>query len=334
MLLLTEADIRKLFSMEEALSVVETAFKDYALGNSKMPSKVYLNLPEFSGDFRAMPAYSFQHQIAGVKWVNSHSKNPQKGLPSVMALLILNDPATAVPLAILEGSFLTNMRTGAAGAVAAKYLAKKDASITAFVGSGQQAYYQALALLKIFKLTELRIFDTHAESKKTFSQKIKDSFNISIHDYRSLPSCLEGAHIVVTTTPSHTPLVLENWILPGTHINAIGADAPGKQELDANLVKKSRIVVDDLDQASHSGEINMPLKEHLISSSDIQGTLGDLILGKYSGRQVSSDITLFDSTGLAIQDIAAGAYIYKKAKKMGIGETISFWETPHIANIP
>jgi alanine dehydrogenase len=314
-LLLSSADVIRLYPIEEAVRVIEKAFREYALGKSRMPSKVYLDLPEFNGDFRAMPACVFPSRLAGVKWVNSHPENRKRGLPSVMAMMIVNDVKTALPLAVMDATSLTNIRTGAAGAVAVKHLASKSADTIALIGTGAQARHQILAILSLKrKIREIRYYDPSGESMESFRRFIETTFPNKITAAKDVKSCVEDAGIVITTTPSRKPIVKSEWIRSGTHINAIGADAPGKQELDPKLLKRAAVIVDDIEQASHSGEINVPIQKRQYSVREIRSTIGEVVANRM-GSRLSEETTIFDSTGLAIQDVSSAAYILLKASR-------------------
>ncbi len=318
-LLLSREDVESILTMQMALEVVEHAFKLHGLGKTQMPPKVYLYFDK--GDLRAMPAYLEGH--AGVKWVNSHPFNREKGLPTVMAILIYNDPETGFPLAIMDGTFITNMRTGAAGGIAAKYLARKDSKIIGYIGCGTQARTQFLALIELFDVEEVKCYDINENSAKNFSEFIK-GFDIDVRITNAAEAC--DCDILVTTTPSKKPVVRAEWIKEGTHINAIGADAPGKQEIDGNLLKRAKIVVDDYKQAKHSGEINVPLSQGIITEEDIYASIGEIVSGKKKGRESENEITLFDSTGLAIQDIATASKVYEEAVRRGMGKKFRFFD--------
>jgi len=308
-------EVEKLLPMKEAITVVANAFAGYASGKNKMVEKVYLTLPEFNGDFRAMPACIPQENIAGVKWVNSHPGNAALKKPAVLALMILNQASTGLPLAILDGTHLTAIRTGAAGAVAIKYLARKNSKSAAFVACGTQAYYQFLGLIEVANIEEIYLYDLDRDKLSAFASKIKKKFKKKIHLCNSVKDAVHDADIVIATTPAKSPVILSSYIKKGAHINAMGADAPGKQELDPAILKMSRVFIDDIHQAAHSGEINVPLKNKKFHEKDIEGTLGEVVYTNQFQRK-SDDITIFDSTGLAIQDIEAAFYIYKQAKKI------------------
>ncbi|MEK6568537.1 MAG: alanine dehydrogenase [Candidatus Omnitrophota bacterium] len=322
-LILSRPDIEKLITMPSALRITEQAFKAKALSRIQMPAKIYLRLDKYKGDFRAMPAYIEGMEACGMKWVSVHPQNLKHGLPSVMALIIINDPKTGFPLAVMDGTYITNLRTGAAGGIAAKYLARKNSSRIALVGCGVQAQTQLMALNEIFNIETVFLYDCAKSQIKIFLKKTRYS-GLRISALENIPDCLKNADIVVTTTPSRCPIVKTEWIKKGTHINAIGADAPGKEELEAGILKKAKVVVDDITQAEHSGEINVPIAKKTITRKNIHADLGDIIAGKKQGRATREEITVFDSTGLAILDVAIADYVYRQAKKEGVGKRVKF----------
>jgi len=275
---------------------IEKVFAEHGRGNVQMPPKVYINLD--NGDFRTMPAYVPALGMAGVKIVNVHPGNPGAGLPTVMALTIILEVKTGLPVAILNATGLTDMRTGAAGAVACKYLSPKKQVRLGLIGSGRQAQAQLEAISRVLEIDEVRVWSRDEGNARAFCMR-NPGF-----ECRSLP--IEKAcdcDVIVTTTPSRAPVVMDDWIHEGTHINAIGADAHGKQELDPRILKRAKIFVDDPVQAVHSGEINVPITRGLLTLGEIAGTLGDVVL-KRNGRERPGQVTVFDSTGLAIQDLA------------------------------
>jgi alanine dehydrogenase len=318
-LLINQSEIEELLSIKDVLKAVEKAFKLKAQGKTIMPAKIYLELPEYQGDFRAMPAYI--DGSAGMKWVSVYPNNRQYNLPAVMALIILCDPDNSYPLAIMDGTFITSLRTGATGGIAVKYLARRDSSVIGMVGAGRQAETQLLAISEVLPgIKEVKVFDLYEEASRRYAEKLGAKLNIKISPVKTVAAAAE-ADIVVTTTPSRKPVVKKQYIRPGTHINAIGADAPGKQELEADLLKSAKIVVDDFEQACHSGEINVPLSKGQLKAEDIHSTLGEVVAGMKKGRENDEEITIFDSTGLAIQDIICAKLVYEKARK---GKTLDF----------
>jgi alanine dehydrogenase len=305
-LLLGGSDVLGLLGMPAIIEAIEKAFRDLEKGRAQMPPKAYLFLEQ--GDFRAMPA-ALPGAI-GVKWVNVHPQNRYRGLPTVMAILIYNDPDTGYPLAIMDATHITAYRTGATAAIASKHLARPDSDIMGIVGAGRQAYTQIMAHARLFDFKAIRVFDVSDAAV----EKLAGSFP----EYPVKASALEEAaasDIVCTLTPSRSPYLRKEWIMPGTHINAIGADAEGKEELEPAILKGAVIVVDDLRQAGMAGEINVPVSKGLLSVDEVWGTLGEVIAGRKPGREDRNTITVFDSTGVAIEDIAVAKYVYEKAKQ-------------------
>jgi alanine dehydrogenase len=312
-LVIVKHEVEQLLDINEALEAVEEAFKLKAQGKTIMPAKIYLNAPEYQGDYRAMPAYI--NGIAGLKWVSTYPNNRQRNLPNVMATIILCDPDTGYPIAIMDGTYITAMRTGVAGGIAAKYLARKNSSVVGMIGAGRQAETQLMATAAVLpKISKVKVFDQYKEIATRYATKMSAKLNVNIHSVETISEVGES-DVLVTTTPSRKPVVEKKHIKPGTHINAIGADAKGKQELDPDLLTSAKIIVDDIEQACHSGEINVPLSNNQISVDDIYGTLGEVITSSKKGRENDEEITIFDSTGLAIQDMICAQLVYEKAIK-------------------
>lgn len=297
-------DTEKFIDLREVNRAIEAAFADHGRGHVQMPPKIYITLPE--GDFRTMPASLPSLSLTGVKVVNVHPGNPARGLPTVMALIIILDIATGMPVAIINATKLTDMRTGAAGAIAAKYLSPKKEIVLGLIGTGRQAEAQYRAISRELEICEIKCWSRNSLHAEKFAREIKD------YTARSVPvekAC--DCDVLVTTTPSREPVVMNEWVHDGTHINAIGADAPGKQELDPLLLRRGQVFVDDIAQAAHSGEINVPLKRGIFTPEEIAGTIGEVVIGM-KRRERPDQITIFDSTGLAIQDLAIAAIAMRK----------------------
>lgn len=324
-LILTDDEVKELISMREVMEKVELAFKEKGLKRIQMPAKIYLFYKKYGGDLRVMPSYLEEMDISAVKIVNSHPENRVKyNLPTVMAVVVLVNPKNGFPLAIMGGNTLTAMRTGAAGGIAAKHLARKDSKIVGMIGAGVQARTQLASLLEVYgKLEEVRVWGLYGTGDE-FAAEIRAKYNnISrILSVKSVEEAVKRADIVVTATPSRQPLVMDTMVSAGMHFNCIGADAPGKEELDPAVLKKAKIVVDDLEQASHGGEINVPLSLGIITKGNIWAEIGEIIAGLKPGRERPDEITIFTSTGLAVQDAVTAKLVYDKAIKEGVGEFI------------
>jgi len=303
-LLLNRDTVKQLLDMGEVIRAVEEAFVDFGRGKAIMPPKAYLPLDK--GDFRAMPAAV--PGAAGMKWVNVHPGNRAQGLPTVMAVLIYSDPLTGYPLAIMDATEITAYRTGATAAIASKYLARRDSRTLGIIGAGGQAVTQILAHACLFNLISIKVYD---KSDETVRRIIGELPGYPLEKHPLEEAC--DADIICTLTPSREPLLKKNFIRPGTHINAVGADAAGKQELEASLLREALVVVDDIRQAGAAGEINVPLSKGSFTVEEIHGTLAEVILGEKQGRTDDKAVTIFDSTGVAIEDIAAARLVYLRA---------------------
>ncbi len=323
-LILTSTEIMQIMDMDLALAAAREAFRAYGEGRVNMPPKAYLTLEK--GDFRAMYGEIFlaRGHVCGLKWVNVHPENPKRGLLTVMAKIVLNDPDTGLEWADMDGTCITNFRTGAAGGVAAEVLSRPDSRRLGVIGAGQQARTQIAAILKVRPIEEVIVCDCALQRARALREEVEALYKIKARLEPTPRETALASDILVTATPSCIPLVQRDWVKPGTHINAIGADAAGKQELDPAILKAAKIVVDYWAQASHSGEINVPLSRGQLTAEDIYGSLGEVVAGKKPGRENPEEITVFDSTGLIIQDLSLGFEVYLRARERGLGEEKEF----------
>jgi len=325
MLILNQEEVKQIIPLSEISKVVgriEVAFSKYGKGEVDMPPKTYLYFTKENGDLRVMPSFSEELGMAGTKIVNVHPNNPKQNLPTVGAVIVLNDAKTGAPVALMDGTYITGMRTGAAGAVASKYLAKKGAKTLGVVGAGRQAVFQIAATAGVFNLSDILVYDVNDKSIEVLSAELA---KVGIKIRKASLEEVSNQDILTTTTPSRSPIVKDSWILPGTHINAVGADAEGKEELEPAILKRAKIIVDDWAQASHSGEINVPVAQKIITKDNVCASLGEVVAGIKKGRETDNDITVFDSTGLALQDLFTAVMVYEEAVKKGIGKDIKIF---------
>jgi len=324
-LLLKQSEIKQLILMDEVIESVETAYSMHANQRVQMPAKKYLFFKKYHGDLRIMPCFVKDIDQAGVKCVNVHPCNPvDHGLPTVMGVIELFDPETGFPISVMDGTWITDMRTGAASAVGTKYLARKDSTSLGIIGAGKQAYTQLMALKEVMDIEDAKVFCRTCSSRENFAKLVNENLDINIKAVETAELAVKDVDVIVTVTPANKPILKTEWISEGTHINAMGADAPGKQELESNLLKKSKVFIDCWEQARHSGEINVPIAEGVCSIDNITANIGDVIIGKNPGRISYEDITIFDSTGLAVQDVITAWKVYEKALERGIGSNINF----------
>ena len=308
---LSEQRVASVFTEAISLKLARQVFALLGNGQARMPSKIYLDLPA-GDDFRAMPAWVGGEGggACGVKWVSVFPGNRKRGLATVGATILLNSARTGELQAVLGGGAITALRTAATGALAAQLLARKGCSTLALVGAGLQARYQLKALLPLYRLKRVRVWGALKGEAERFCATF-DGPKSLLEPAADVQSAVSEADLIVTCTPSRRPLVQARWVRPGTHINAIGADAPGKQELDPRILPCAKVVVDELGQAAHSGEINVPITRGTYSERDVHASLADIVTGRRRGRSGPREITVFDSTGLAVLDIHFARHAYR-----------------------
>jgi alanine dehydrogenase len=317
-LLLGPDDVRAYADLPAVIDAVAEAFAADWRGDTIMPAKAYIDLPEYNGDFRSMPAYvhAGDWDAAAVKWVNVHTDNPtDHDLPTVLGTLIYSDPETAFPLAVMDGTVLTQRRTGAAAAVATDHLAVADADSLGLVGAGVQSYTQLRAIASVRNIERVVIADQDDTRQRAFVETFESAFDVRAGSIAEAAAC----DVLSTITPVESPIVEREWLSEHTHVNAIGADAAGKHEHDGRTLQDAKVVIDDYEQCTHSGEINVPWSEGALDDEDIYGEIGAVVAGDIAGREPDDGLTLFDSTGLAIQDVAAAHVAYEGARGAGEG---------------
>lgn len=309
-LLMSGDEVDREMPMTELIPAIEAAFAAYDRGDAQMPAKSYIDLPAYNGDFRSMPAYleTEDWDAAGIKWVNVHPDNPEQyGLPTVMGTLVYSDPRNAYPLAVMDGTVLTMKRTGAAAAVATNHLAIADATSLGIVGAGVQSYTQLEAISCVRPIETVVVSDIDDEAVADFRDHFADRFDVRAGSIADAAGC----DVLSTVTPVESPLVAREDLGDRTHVNAMGADAVGKHELADEILLDAMLVIDDFEQCTHSGEINVPYADGVLTEADIDAELGAIVTGTTPGRTSEAGITVFDSTGLAIQDVAAAHVVYE-----------------------
>ena len=316
MILLSDRDVERILSMEECIGVVEEAFRNLGLGNAVMPLRTIIPIEEFNGAVLIMPSYIKGLNALATKIVTFYPDNARFKLPIVNAYVIVNNPKTGVVEAVIEANHLTAMRTGAVSGVATKYLARDDAKILAIIGCGVQARTQLWAVATVRGIEKVNVYDVDEGRKEEFAREMRRRLQIEVIPTGSAEEAVREADIVVTATTSSSPVISYEWIKPGTHINAIGAFRPDMREIDSKTILNAKVVVDLKEAAlKEAGDIIIPIQEGLISINHIYAELSDLVLKKKPGRTSNSEITVFKSVGLAIQDSSVASHILNKIMK-------------------
>ncbi|MFW9967474.1 MAG: ornithine cyclodeaminase family protein [Candidatus Thorarchaeota archaeon] len=327
-LILSQDEVQSCLPMGKTIQAVRDAYIAFAKGRVQLPPVVHLDVKQYNGEVDIKSGFVEDFGIIGTKIASGYYDNHKLGLPPGVAVIVLMDLKTSMPIAVMDGTHITAYRTGAAGAVAADVLARKNSKTIGIVGTGTQGRMQVLALKEVFKIDEVRAWDILEDSAENYAREMAEKIGIEVNAFAEVEDVVRGADIIVTVTPSRKALVKKDWISEGVHINAIGADGPGKQELDPHIVAMAdKIVVDSLAQCRKIGEIQHALGQNLITEDDVHAEIGQILIGEKAGRESDKEITLFDSTGLAAQDIAAAHVVYKQARENGLGHVTKLLNT-------
>ncbi|WP_324823875.1 ornithine cyclodeaminase family protein [Sinanaerobacter sp. ZZT-01] len=324
-LLLNLNEVQSLLTIEDTVEAVKAGYMAFNRGVVQMPPVVSLMAHKFNGEMDFKMGYSEQEDIIGIKMAGGYWDNPKKyNLPSGLAMICLFDAANGVPICILDGTLITGYRTAAAGTIGALCLARKDAENIAMIGTGMQARLQVMALSKYFNIKNVRVYGIEGQEKYVEEMQ---SQHPDIHfSATSAQEAVENAEIVITATASHNALVYDQWVKPGTHINAIGCDMEGKQELDPSIFMRAKIVNDSRMECKKRGDTQHPFKAGHITDDNIHAEIGEILLGQKCGRENENEITIFDATGLSVQDINTSLFVYRKAIKNNVGKNIEVFD--------
>lgn len=321
--ILSGDDIRRALPMAEAIEAMRTAFSQLASGAVRMPVRSHIDVPEHDGTALFMPSYAPCFGNIGVKIVNIFGANAKRELPRIQALVCLFDGTTGTPRAILDGTSLTALRTGAASGVATDLLARSSASAVAILGAGVQGRTQLEAMFAIRPIRTVKVYDPLPEVAHAFASEMSTYLNANIEVVSNPRAAIAEADIVCTATASATPVFSDVDIAPSTHINAIGSYKPDVQEIPAETMCRARIVVDHRESAfAETGDLIIPLRQGLIAGADMHGELGEILIGKAVGRTSDDVVTLFKSVGVAIQDLAAAARVLARAEAEQLGTVV------------
>ncbi len=324
-LLLTRQDVESLLTMRATINVVENALRELALGHIVMPPQTTIRLPGQQGVYRVMSAYvGGEMEGLGFQMLASHPDNPQKHqLPTTIGTLLLNDPETGVPLAIMDATFLTAMRNGAASAVATKYLARRQVNEVAIFGTGVQARIQLMGVCAVRNVNGAVVLDPDTRARHHFADQMSKALGIPIEPVEDVCAAVEMADVIVTASRAREPLFKGEWLRPGTHINAAGAHAPDAREVDSETVRRAKVVADLTSVClAEAGDLILPLQEGAIGRDHIHADLGQVVARLKPGREDDDEITLFKSVGLAVQDVATAVHVYNLARWRGVGRMV------------
>lgn len=324
MLVLDGAAVRAALPMAAAIDAIRSAMRAFAAGDVHQPMRTVLQPPQLNGFTFIKPAVVAAERLAfGIKVITFYPGNPQRGLPSISGVVALFDPETGVPIALLDGGVVTEIRTGAASAVATDVLARPDAGDLALIGAGVQARAHLAALATVRPLRRIRVWSRTPESADAFvAWTAGAGYEVEACD--TVAQAVENADLVCTVTSSREPLLDGEWIAPGAHINAVGAFEPDARELHTNVVTNARVVVDSREAAASAGDLLIPTAEGALPRHSDFAELGELLTGARRARATPEEITVFESQGLAIQDVAAAAHVVAAARERCVGVEVAF----------
>jgi len=325
-LLLTRKDVESVLNMSDAIAAVEEGFRQLALGHVIMPQRTAIRIASTHGLHLGMPAYVGDAEDGGalaLKVVTVYPDNPSKyGLPTTIGTLLLNDPRTGALVAIMDAGFLTAMRTGAASGVATKYLAREDASSVGVFGAGVQARTQLKAVCEVRPIERAVVFDPVQEAREKYAAEMTESLSIPVEPTADARACVEN-DVIVAASSSRTPIFEGVWLAPGTHINGVGSHSPDARELDTETIRRAKIVPDFASACLvEAGDLIIPIEEKAITPDHLYADLGEVVAGLKPGRESATEITLFKSVGLAVQDASTAARVYELAQAANVGTVI------------
>lgn len=328
MLLLSREDIKKVFTMKDAIETNKECFKIFSEGKSEVPLRTTIQAPNHNGVFLFMPSYVEELDVAGLKVVNIFPENAKENLPTAPAQVLLIDGKTGIVSSILDGTYVTQLRTGASSGAAFDLFAIKDAKIGALIGTGGQAATQLEAMIVARELDEVRVFDLDPNRRQAFVNRMQEElkcYNTKIVEAISSDDAIENADIIVTVTPSSKPVFDGTKVKKGATVSCVGAYQHHMQEMDPAILPRASKIYFDSEEAvlSESGDILIPLEEGIITKEDFTGDIGDVLLGKVVGRENDDEIIVYENVGIGVLDLMTARAIYLKAIEAEVGTN---WE--------
>ena len=322
-LVLNQSQVRQLLPMKECIDVMKTALKSLARGNAELPLRQAMWLPDRVGLLGMMPAFLGDLKVMGIKIVSVFPGNSNTEYDSHQGAVMLFDTEYGRPLAIIDATEITTIRTAAVSAVATDLLARKDAGDLAILGAGTQGCEHLKAMRLVRKIRRVRVWDLYPERSRRFVERESKKYSIEVETMEAPHAAVSGADIICTTSAATEPILFGDWISDGAHINAVGACFKTARELDTQAVARSKLFVDRRESTvNEAGDFILAKEEGEIKDSHILGEVGDILTGNLEGRKTDNEITLFESLGLAVEDIASAEYIYQKALEKDMGTSV------------
>ena len=324
LLYLSAEDVRRALPMPAAIEAMRDAFRQLSSGQVTLPTRQRLDAPGEHGVALVMPCHSTTQKLFCVKLVTVFEENARRGLPAIQALVTLTDATTGETLAVMDGTSLTAIRTGAASGTATDVLARPEAAVVAVFGAGVQARTQLEAVCCVRAVRRASVYDLDAAAGESFAAEMTGKLGLPVQRANTPGEALQDADVICTATPSSRPVFEDHELPPGTHINAVGSFRPDMIEIPSATVCRARVVVDHrASTLEEAGDLIGPLEQGLIQPSHVSMELGEILLGRSPGRRSASEVTLFKSVGVAIQDLCAAARALENARRLDLGVHLS-----------
>jgi alanine dehydrogenase len=319
-LLLQESEIASLLRMEELIDLMERTLAEFSSGHAVQPVRIALPVERHAAFLGAMPAYLSESDALGVKLVTFAERNAARGMPTHLATVFLFDPATGSLLAIMDGRLITEMRTAAVSAAAARALAGPKAGTLALLGSGVQARSHLEAFKVVRTLTRVRVWSPTREHREAFAREESARAALPVEAVETAEAAVRDADLIVVATSSRTPVLRGEWVAPGAHITGVGAFRPDWRELDGEAVRRARVYVDSrAGAAAEAGDLIQAEREGTIGRQHVRGEIGEVFAGTLTGRDDERAVTFFKSLGMAVEDVATAKHVYRLASERGLG---------------
>lgn len=320
--------------MPEVIRTVREVYELKAQDKTEVFPLIFHEFDPGKADMDIKSGWLKGSNIFGMKVVSWFGDNPQKGLQPLIGTIMVLDSTTGAPIGLLDGSHITGIRTGAAGAIGAKALARPESKNLMVVGAGHVATFQIAATLMLFpEIERVMVYDgLSQENAEKFAASMPevmknefsfDASKVAFSAVTDLPKATAASDIIITVTPSREPIIKKEWVKPGTHFSCIGSDMSGKEEIDPEIFSDARVFTDDTPQCINVGEIEIPVAKGILKEEDIAGEIGEILIGKVEGRQNDKQITIFDATGTALLDLLTAKLALTRAEEADLGETVN-----------
>ncbi|MGZ9256341.1 MAG: ornithine cyclodeaminase family protein [Candidatus Binatia bacterium] len=317
---MSEKQVKSLIDLDELIGALEQAHIQYSTGKAVMPVRLVVPLPHIRGRITSMPGYLNEDKALGMKVVTYFQDNPTQNLPAILATIMLFSSDTGKMIAAMDGGYITAIRTACASALATRTLANPDTPVLGILGAGVQARAHIQALTRVRQLSLIKLYSPSGKSARSIKQDLEKPCAIPIEVVDSAQAAVRDSDLLVTVTTAKEPIVHAEWLKPGVHINAVGSHRPDLREIDGATLKRAKVVVDSREAVmAECGDILLALKEQSIGAAEIHGEIGEVLAGAKTGRSSPSEVTLYKSVGIAIQDVAAAQMVYRKALAQNVG---------------